>query len=474
MGTILTIDDDRTSGKVVMDWSTTAGHKCYWASSLSEGMQKLSRHTFDVVLLELSLPDGNGLDYIQPIYDQSPNSAIVIQSTCSEKNEITKAFELGAFDYHIKPLIKSKILKAIDNLIRLKSGDSTLYTDINREDILGESPKLTSCIEQMALAASGSGNVLVTGETGTGKELFAHAIHKNSDRCDKRFVVVDCTNLPINLAESILFGHAKGSFTGADRDRKGLFELAHQGTLFLDEIGDLDPNVQKSLLRVVQEKKFRPLSSNKEIQSDFRLVAATNRDLFALVEKGLFRRDLYYRLQAFIIDLPPLRDRNGDVKILAEQYVEDFCKEHAKTPMKLGTDFVRALKSYNWPGNIRELRNVLQVAVYKAMFEDKLCFHHLPHQLRMCKIFQDVNDEALPQPDIVEQNAILTNFQLNSDNLPALKEFRKMTVDAMEKEYLAKLLDLSDRDAKTACTLSGLSRARLYELLNKHHFSLKS
>lgn len=472
MGTILTIDDDIMMGQVVMSWAEGAGHRCFCASSISDGMQMLGQHSFDVVLLDIALPDGNGLDYIEAIYNISPGCAVVVQSGHSDKDYISQAFESGAFDYFVKPPNKGKILKAIDNLIRLKNGDSTIY-EVVRDDIIGESPKLASCIEQLGLAASGRGNVLITGETGTGKELFAHAIHKSSDRRDNRFVVVDCTNLPVNLAESILFGHSKGSFTGADRNRKGLFELADQGTLFLDEIGDLDLAVQKSLLRVIQERRFRPLSSNKEISSDFRLVAATNRDLFALVEQGLFRRDLYYRLQAFIIDLPPLRDRNGDVEVLAHHYVETICDDHDKPHKQLGQDFMGALEAYNWPGNIRELVNVLQVAVYKGMYEERLCFHHLPHQLRMCKVFQDVQDEPeTPQLGVPECD-LPSLFELGNDDLPALKDVRRMTIEAMEKEYLGKLIQVSERDAKTACKVSGLSRARLYELLNKHNFSLK-
>jgi two-component system NtrC family response regulator len=305
VGKILLIDDDPFQCAVVESIVKKMGYDCHCVYSGIEGLTLLKSSHFDIIFLDLNLHEGNGLTHIPRLTELDPDVDIVMLTGESDTDYISQAFAAGVKDYLVKPIKEDRFRQVIQNLLQQKTVQKEQTETLAREEIIGDSPALNQCLERLAISAKGNGNVLITGETGTGKELFARALHNNSDRKDKRYIVVDCTNLPSTLAESLLFGHAKGSFTGADQDRKGLFHLAHGGTLFLDEIGDLDLGIQKSLLRVLQEKTFRPLSSSKEVYSDFRLVAATNRNLENMVARGEFRSDLYYRLQSFIIELPP-------------------------------------------------------------------------------------------------------------------------------------------------------------------------
>lgn len=462
-------------GQLLQLMAIKDGQHCDVALSVAEGLEALQREPADIIFLDVLLPEGNGINSIPLLLNTSPESVIVMLTGEASTKYIEEAFNAGATDYLIKPVNMDKFSKVVNSLMQIKQKSSS-QQQISRDEIIGDSAKIKHCIDKVAQAASGDANVLIEGETGTGKELFAKAIHSNSRRAKNKYIIVDCTNLPVNLAESLLFGHDRGSFTGADKAKKGLFELAHNGTIFLDEIGDLDMTIQKSLLRVLQEKKFRPLSTSYEVESDFRLVAATNRDLQAMVHQGTFRKDLYFRLQAFVIGLPALREREGDIERLVEHYLKIICDEKEMPPLGVGEDFMAALNGYDWPGNVRELVNVLQISVHKAMFEDCLTFYHLPQQLRMSKVVQDVevgnaSEIQPPPPGGYSMNVPL---QMANGSLPPLKEVRKMTIHAMEENYLSQLVLLSDSSAKIACKLSGLSRARLYELLNKHNLALRS
>lgn len=451
------------------------GQQCEAVLSVAKGLEALQREPVDIIFLDVLLPEGNGINSIPLLLSTSPESAIVMLTGESSTQYIEKAFNAGATDYLIKPVNMDRFTKVVNSLIQIKKKHAGSRV-VDREEIVGVSPKIMHCIEKVGQAASGAANVLIEGETGTGKELFAKAIHSNSGRAQSKYIIVDCTNLPVTLAESLLFGHDRGSFTGAEKAKKGLFELAHNGTIFLDEIGDLDLSIQKSLLRVLQEKKFRPLSTSYEVESDFRLVAATNRDLQAMVHQGTFRKDLYFRLQAFVIHLPPLRERDGDIECLVNHYLGKICEEKKIKMLEVGEDFMAALSAYDWPGNVRELVNVLQISVHKAMFEDRLTFYHLPQQLRMSKVVQDaeVVGSAPPPPGVPDNGGLSLAIHSSDGELPLLKDVRKKTIHAMEESYLNQLILLSDASAKTACKISGLSRARLYELLNKHNLALRS
>ncbi|MDY7002039.1 MAG: sigma 54-interacting transcriptional regulator, partial [Thermodesulfobacteriota bacterium] len=305
-----------------------------------------------------------------------------------------------------------------------------------------------------------------------GKELFAKAIHDNGPNAENRFVVVDCTNIPPMLAESLLFGHVRGSFTGAFESKVGLIKQAHEGTLFLDEIGDLPLSVQKSLLRVLQGRKFRPLGSKHEQTSNFRLIAATNGEMKVMVQAGRFRKDLYHRLSALNISLPPLKERMEDLGQLVDYYIAKICGERGVPAKQVSDEFSRALAAYDWPGNIRELINILSSSTANAVEDSTLYPQHLPvsfrvHLARMnFKPGQPQPSEAVPQSDIKED-------LLKQESFPTFKETRETTIRKMELCYLDELVNLCKGDMSKACKLSGLSRARLYELFRRHNVVLK-
>jgi two-component system NtrC family response regulator len=319
---------------------------------------------------------------------------------------------------------------------------------------------MTDSLEQMSLAASSEASVLITGETGTGKELFARAIHDNSSRSERPFVIVDCGALPETLIEHELFGHVRGAFTGADANREGLVKLADKGTLFLDEIGELPLSQQKAFLRVLQEKRYRPLGGKTEIPSDFRLVAATNKDLAELVRVGHFREDLLFRISSFTIHLPPLRDRTEDVKELALHRLDQLYAQYGLKPKGFSGDFLESLAAYDWPGNVRELYNVLEQALLAAKDEPILYPYHLPTSLRVVQARSRLDHKPGMHPAHTPR-ALL-------DAPPPWREYREEQVFEAESRYLTRLIEHTSGNITRAAEVSGLSRQRLHTLLKKH------
>jgi two-component system NtrC family response regulator len=313
------------------------------------------------------------------------------------------------------------------------------------------------CLDLLAQAAHSEVNVLLAGETGTGKEVFARAIHENSMRGENNFVVVDCTALPETLVESVLFGHEKGAFTGADRAQVGLVRQAHAGTLFLDEIGELPLAVQKAFLRVLQEHRFRPVGAKGEIESDFRLIAATNRSLEKMVQDGTFRSDLLFRVRTLPIELPPLSARKEDIKELAMYHMARVCERYQIGTKGFSPEVFDALMAYEWPGNVRELVNAIERAISDAYHEPTLFPKHLPLDLRVKVARSSVKKEAIPTAEGVIP-------------LGSLAECRH----AAEGRYLRDLMFQTKGKIKEACRISGLSRSRLYVLLKEHNLSIGS
>jgi len=331
---------------------------------------------------------------------------------------------------------------------------------LKRDRIIGNSAGITQCLGMVSQAAGMDANVLISGETGTGKELFAHAIHQNSSKKDNDFVIVDCATLPETLVESILFGHVKGAYTGAEGPRQGLISQADNGTLFLDEVGELPLPTQKAFLRVLQEHRYRPVGAKHEHASNFRLVAATNRKLDLMATKGLFREDLLYRLRSITIDLPPLRKRSGDVMELALHYVTRYCKRSGIGTKGFSPGFIEALETYAWPGNVRELINCLESALTEAGGQPTLIPRHLPIQIRV-QLARKSFDAQTEHEDKRIRNKI-------GDTGPSLGTFKSYK-EAVEKQYLEELMLVAQHDIKQACQISEISRARLYALLKKHN-----
>lgn len=453
----------------------------------------------------------------------SPDILSVVEDGDTEAAEY--AVQSGSWDIIYIPYSVETVKVSINRCLyhRIARHAQNNIDDIKRTGIIGDSPMLERCLRQMSIVAKSDSSVLILGETGTGKELFARAVHENSNRAAHPLIVVDCTNLPPTLAESILFGHAKGSFTGAVESAEGLFKQADKGTIFLDEIGELDLNIQKSLLRVIQERRFRPLSAKKEVECDFRIIAATNRDLEAMVQEGRFRQDLYHRINTRTIVLPSLRDRKEDIPQLAAHYTELFCSNLGCEPKEMAAETIEAFKLYHWTGNIRELVNVVHATVLNGIAERRLYPQHLPEEIRLFLIRSKITSQDLlnnasvhlvrtdngtmalpPQkgnggaaPGAFYQNSNIPNTgsPVNSDlnpnfpdgrldkkdetfefadysSLPTLKQIREEIVSKMEHGYLSELIRRCDGSFNVAQQLSGLSRARLYELLQKHSLSI--
>ncbi len=459
MANILIIDDDKGLCFTLSDMVRHTGHEATCAYTLKDGFEKASSGSFDVVFLDVMLPDGNGLDLLPRIREISPKPEVIIITSKGDPDGAELAIKNGAWDYVQKPFsIKAITLPLLRALQYHEAKRPPVVLD--REGIVGSSPQIRACLDLLAETVNSEASVLITGETGTGKELFASAIHKNSRRADKSFVVVDCTSLPDTLAESMLFGHEKGAFTGADKTYKGLIKQADTGTLFLDEVGELPFSVQKTFLRALQEHRFRPLGGMHEIESDFRLVAATNRDLDEMVKRGQFRKDLLFRLRSFAIALPPLKERPQDIKELAMYYVALFSERRGTGTKGFSPEFFEALDAYDWPGNVRELFNALERALASAHLEPTLFPNHLPVNIRIKVARASVSKE---KPSI----AIPGGSPAISGVPPQLRDFR----GAMEQKYLIDLISLTKGNIKEACRISGLSRSRLYVLMKKYQIS---
>lgn len=462
---ILLVDDDPIFCTPFAACMEKLGHQCHVAENFYDGLNLVKTVGFDVVFLDVILPDANGLEGINNFITAPSSPELIIITGKSESSGAEMALKNGAWDYLEKPPAYEDIKLCLKRALQFRKNKlaSDAGNELNTEFIIGQNVKLKQCIDIVSKAAKTSGNVLITGETGTGKDLIAKAVHVNSKSSTAAFVVVDCTNLPDNLVESLLFGHLKGSFTGAHHHREGLVKQADGGTLFLDEVGDLSETAQKSILRVLQNKTYRPLGSKIEFECDFRLISATNRNLRKMVDEGRFRKDLYYRLVTYHVHLPSLRDRPDDIRLLATHYIEKICSQFGINTKDVSGDFIETLLLYSWRGNIRELINVLHASIANAMNESRLNPYHLPVELRIyCR------QKKLEQKKRLEQGVQKT-LELDQIQFPCLKDFRRIN----ESQYLDSLIKLSRGSSENACRISGVSRSGLYNLLEKHRKKLK-
>jgi len=468
MSNILIIDDEKLLCDTLSRYVQRIGHDTTYALSLEDGLKEVLSNTFDVVFLDVRLPDGNGLDALPRIQKAPSAPEVIIITGEGDPDGAEIAIKSGAWAYIEKPLSMEKITLQLVRALQYheeKAGKKQPVV-LKSEGIVGSSPQLETCLDLLAQIANSNVNILITGETGTGKELFAKAIHKNSSRAGKNFIVVDCTALPETLVESMLFGHEKGAFTGAEKARVGLIKEADGGTLFLDEVGELPLTVQNDFLRVLQEYRFRPLGSNKEIESNFRLISATNRDLEGMVESGQFRQDLFFRLHSFIIELPPLRTRPKDIKDLTMHYMVNLCERYGMETKGISPDFFDALIAYDWPGNVRELIHAIERVITIARFEPTLFPKHLPTQIRIHEARASVGKGQASREEPKEENQPI-------HTLPRLQDVREAALSKVERQYLYDLMLLTKRDMKEASRISGLSRSRLYDLLQKYEISTK-
>ncbi len=456
MNNILLVDDDLAILKMASRHLQRSDYLTTDCITLAAAEEMGKNGDYDIVLLDVDMPDGSGLDYIRNFLNLPSKPEVIILTGNGAVDGAAKAIREGAWSY----IEKQNFIREIDlHLTRAlqfrqeKKKIKTIPVALQRKQIVGSSDALNRCLDQVALAAPADSGVLITGETGTGKELFARAIHDNSERAHGNFVVVDCTALPENLFESLLFGHVKGAFTGAETTRDGLIKAADGGTLFLDEVGELPLEIQKKFLRVIQERCYRRVGEDNEQQSDFRLVAATHQDLEQMVSDTTFRSDLFYRLSVFTIKLPPLRVRMEDIRELSRSFINRLCARFRVDDKGISPDFFDCLACYGWPGNVRELKQIVEQAFANGRPFPTLHAWHLPESLRVLCAQSGLAEFAV--------NAV----DKEDGSCRSWPDFKKES----ELTYLTHLMKASGGDIRESCRISTLSRARLYELLKKHN-----
>ena len=433
---ILIVDDERgireTLGAVLRD----EGFNTEAVETGEECLKAVQRRAFGCVLLDVWLPGINGLETLRLMRESDCDAAVVIISGHANIETAVRATKLGAFDFIEKPLSIEKTVLTVRNALRqrqLERANAEMSAELKQEyAMVGESVAMRALRKQIAVVAPTDGRVLISGESGAGKELVARGIHAQSRRAAAPFVEVNSAAIPEELIESELFGHVKGSFTGATSAKKGKFELADGATLFLDEVSDMSPNVQAKVLRVLEEQRFEPVGSNTPINVDVRVIAATNKRLDEEIERGTFRSDLFFRLNVIPFEVPPLRERLEDVPLLVDHFNERFAKAYGKKPKRFDADAIEAMQRYSWPGNVRELRNTIE----------RVVIMHQNHR---------VGVKGLPAFGEAEPPA-------SSYRFPSFKE----ASDAYHREFIQRKLDEADGNVSRAAELMGIDRSHLY------------
>jgi DNA-binding NtrC family response regulator len=370
---ILVVDDEAIIRDSLREWLNDAGYEVLTAENGAQALKTIEREEPRIVIADLVMPGMDGIELMKRAKEISPDIEVIITTAYGSIPTAITAIREGAYDYIQKPFCPERTEILIEKLVerqRLIEENLSLHQKLEEryrfENIIAKSPRMQQVIEAIKVVATSNATVLITGETGTGKELVARAIHSQSPRHSKPFVAISCAALPESLLESELFGHEKGSFTGAYAQKKGKFEFAHRGTLFLDEIGEMSANIQVHLLRVLEEKEFSRVGGNEPTKVDVRVISATNREIKEAVAKGQFREDLYYRLNVVNIELPPLRERREDIPLLAQLFLKKFALENNKEISGFSTEATDFLLRYDWPGNVRELENAIERAIILA------------------------------------------------------------------------------------------------------------
>jgi DNA-binding NtrC family response regulator len=449
---VLLVDDDDVVRVIVQNILCSLGYETLDAKNAADAIESASNNSIDIALLDYRLPDKNGIELMQQLKEISPTTISIVITGDGSIERAVKAMQAGAWDFLTKPITLE--------MLREKIGRIEEYCLLRREydyhhkvaernfvfsGVIGPSAAMQSVYEGILRAAQSNLPVLIEGETGAGKEYVAEAIHLNSRRKDQPFVVMDCTATPQSLIESVLFGCTKGAFTGAI-ERRGLLKEADKGTLFLDEIGEITLEIQPKLLRCLETKRFRPLGSSKEIMSDFRIICATNRDLKTMTQKEAFRSDLFYRISAHKIYIPPLRERPSDIPILVRYFLKQIAHEHDREEIEMTPEALRILTTHDWQGNIRQLKFVIETAFFNTT-EPRINPEH---------IFL----EGLPS---VERTDQLVGMQ--PDTNMDLKTYREEVILLAERAYLNAVLEETQGDVRQAAKHAGLTREAFYRVI---------
>ncbi|WP_025323191.1 sigma-54-dependent transcriptional regulator [Deferrisoma camini] len=441
---ILLVEDDPLYAGMLFEALTQAGYKVEHADTVASAVACLELESFAVAILDVRLPDGDGLDLLRTLLELQPGCSALVMTGHASVESAVDAMKIGAADYLPKPFPTEVILLKLKRLLRARRLEEELEGLRARASdtrFVGQSPRVRRLLSTVRSVAPKNANVLIQGESGTGKELIAEMLHRLSPRAEGPFVRVNCGAIPESLLESELFGHERGAFTGADRRRRGMLEQAHGGTLFLDEVGEIPPAMQVKLLRALQERRIRRIGGESEIEVDFRLVAATNRDVEDLVRGGEMREDFYFRIAVIPLEVPPLRDRPGDIPLLAQHFVARLSRIHGTEPVRLSPEALDLLAEYPWPGNVRELENVIE-RLQVLTPGDTITPRHLPPEVRRVR------------------PATGTVYEVVSTRL-TLRE----AVHRFERRFIEQVLAEEGGNRTAAAARLGISRKNLWEKL---------
>ena len=450
-GRVLVVDDDKSMVELLSERLKKRQFEVITAREVAEAKVAFDAAEPDVVVTDLNMPGQSGIQLCEWVVTNRSDTPVIVITAFGSLDTAIAAIRAGAYDFITKPFEIDVLSIALERALRhrelrheVKRLRTLLDATRGMGDLLGESPVMLELKELMARVAESQASVLVTGESGTGKEVVARLLHQKGSRADRPFLALNCAAMPEHLIESELFGHVRGAFTDAKTDKVGLFVQANHGTLFLDEIGDMPLSLQPKLLRVLEERKVRPVGGGKEIPVDLRLIAATHRDLEDAIVQGQFREDLYFRLNVIQIALPPLRARGNDVLLIAQSFVETFAKQAGKAVVGLSPEAAERLSSYAWPGNVRELRNAIERAVALTRHEN-ITVDDLPERIRAYKV----------------SHVLVASH--DPEELVNLAE--------VEKRYIARVLGAVGGNKSTAARILGIDRTTLYKKLAQYKIS---
>jgi two-component system response regulator HydG len=444
MPKVLIVEVDLTFATILVNYLSKNNYSTSVASTVAQAQEWLQNNIADVILLDYRLPDGTGLDVLSWIHTQEYKTPIVMMTSFHDIKTAVQAIKRGAQDYITKPIHQEELLMLLHEVIHQPKQKPSHSGD--NDFVKGNSASAQQMQEHIALVAGTNMTVLIQGESGTGKEHVACALHNNSPRLQHPFIAVDCGALSVDLAASELFGHTKGSFTGALHDKKGLLELAHGGTIFLDEVGNLPYDVQVKLLRVFEEREIMPIGSNKRIKIDVRIISATNEDFKTGIQNGNFREDLYHRLNEFKIKIPSLVNRKEDLLDFIQFFMLRANTELNKNVTHVNDDVIALFRSYHWPGNIRELKNTMKRAVLLAK-NNTITINELPEDM-----------------ELINETIMQNNLDFDEDNTHNLKLSQEIT----EKELIIRALETTKYNKTKAAQLLKIDRTTLYNKIQKY------
>ena len=460
---ILVIDDERIICNACHMVLSDRGYDVDICLTGMSGQDAILGGSYEVILLDMKLPDMDGMDILRAVKKERPGIYVIIMTGYSTVQNAVEAMKLGAFDYITKPFSDDELILSLDRALEKKrlveenlSLRKELLDRFGFKNIVGDNPKIIRVFDQIEKVAPTDSTVLIYGESGTGKELFARAIYAHSKRAARQFVAIDCGTLSLGLLESELFGHVKGAFTGAVQDKAGIFEVAHGGTLFLDDVANLSIETQGKLLRVLEIHEYKPVGASHIKKTNIRIIAATNKDLKAMVDEGNFREDLFYRLNVFPIFLPPLRERKEDIPKLAYHFLRLFCRETGKHIEGLSDDALEILVKHEWPGNVRQLKNVVERLVIMADHGTLDFLYTLDH----IQMKRPGRGDSIPKT-LEELKAVKRHLLEN-------------TFGEIEKAFLIRTLKACDWNISRAAETVGIQRPNFHALMKKHNLSTKN